>query len=131
MNWCISLASFLLLFKKKILVIFFLNGGIGFCHTTMWIQHNYPYIPSLLRLPHITTSYPSRPSQSTSLGSLYYAATSHKLTILHMTVYICQCSFSIQRRQWQLPSFTGSYKFILYICVFIPSLQIGSPIPLF
>ena len=94
MNWCVSLASFLLLFKKFFSNLF-LNGGVGFCHTTMWIQHNYTYIPSLLRLPYLTTSYPSRPSQSTRLGSLYYAATSHKLAILHMTVYICQCSFSI------------------------------------
>ena len=24
---------------------------VGFCHTTMWINHNYTYIPSLLSLP--------------------------------------------------------------------------------
>jgi len=47
---------------------------VGFCHTTMWISHNYTYIPSLLGLPpqpHPTLSPPTvRSSQSTRLGSL-------------------------------------------------------------
>ena len=45
------------------------------------ISHNYTYIPCLWSLP--PTPHLSRSSQSTRLGSLYYTATSHHLSILN------------------------------------------------
>ena len=52
---------------------------IGFCWTIMQISYNYTYIPSLLSLPALPRSHSSWSSQSTSLGSLCYIATSHQL----------------------------------------------------
>ena len=82
-----------ILFIFVVLLFIFLQCCVGLCHTT-WISHNHTYIPSLLSLPPIPSSYLSRSSQSARLGSLCYIATSHQLSILkHMIVYICQCYF--------------------------------------
>ena len=62
----------------------------GFFHTTRQINHNYTYTTSLLSLPPLPRSYPSRSPQSTGLGSLHYIATSHQPFILQMVVYMCQ-----------------------------------------
>ena len=60
----------------------------------VWISHNDTHIPSLLSLPPTQpSSHPSRSSQSTRLGSLYYTATSHQLSILHMREYMYWCYF--------------------------------------
>ena len=67
---------------------------VGFCRSTMQISCNYTYITSLLNLPPVPWSCPSRSSQSTKLGSLYYVVISHQLSILHMAVYICQCYYT-------------------------------------
>ena len=98
----------------------------GFCCTRMHIRHSHIYIPSLLSLPLLSSSYPSRPSQRTRLGSLCYVAASHQLSILHMVVYIyINATFSI------CPTLSFPHcvhKFPLCICVSNPSLQIGSSI---
>ena len=87
-------------FLKKSFFNLFLIGGaialqccVGFCHATMQLSHNYTYITSLLNLPPLLSPYPFRSSQSTRLGSLCLKATSCQLSLLHMTVYICQCYF--------------------------------------
>ena len=51
--------------------------------------HNYTYIPSLPSLPPLPTSYPSRSSQSTRLGSTCYTATPHQLSILFTSYSWC------------------------------------------
>ena len=75
----------------------------GFCCTPMPISHSCTYIPSLLSLPLLPSSYPSRPSQRTRLGSLCYVAASHQLSILHMGVYIYQW-YSLHLSHSLLPS---------------------------
>ena len=67
---------------------------VGLCHTTVWISHNYIHIYwAPLSLPPFPLSHPSRSSQSTRLGSLYYTTTSYQLFVVQMVVYICQCYF--------------------------------------
>ena len=88
----------------------------------------YPHIPSPLRLPP-TLSHPSRWSQSTELISLCNAAASHKLSILHLVGYICPCH-SLTLSQLTLPP-PRVLKSILYVCVFIPVLPLGSSEPVF
>ena len=124
----ISEASFIF-FIKNFLHLFFnwrkiaLQCCVGFCHTTMWVSHNYICSPSLLSLPLVPPPHPSRSSQRARLDSLSYIATSHQLSLLHMRVYICQCYFFCSSHPL-LP--LPDPQVFLYICVSIPSLQIGS-----
>ena len=60
-----------------------LERCVGFCHRTP-ISRNYMYIPSLLSLPLLPVSHPSRSLQSSGLGSRCYTATSHQLSVSHM-----------------------------------------------
>ena len=73
---------------------------VGFCHTTTWISHNYTDITSLLSLPPLLPSHPTRSSQSSRLGSLCYIVTSHQLSVLHRIAYICQCYFLSSFMLW-------------------------------
>ena len=84
----------------------------------------YPNIFSLLRLPPTLPIPPLRWSQSTELISRCNAAASHKLSILHLVVYICQCH-SLTLSQLTLPP-PHVLNFILYVCIFIPVLPLGS-----
>ena len=100
--------------------------------------------------PCTPQSHTSRSSQSARLGSLCYTVTSHQLSTLHMVVYICICiytlsmyisyqsiiylsiSISIYNTFSINPTLSFPYcvpKSILYICVSIPPLQIGSSVP--
>ena len=93
-------------------------------------MHTYIPIspPSCISLP-LSLSHPSRWSQSTELISLCCAAASHWLSILHLILYICQC-YSLTSCQLTLPP-PHVLKYILYICVFIPVLPLGSSGPYF
>ena len=84
--------------------------------------------PSCVSLPP-SLSHSSRWSQSTELISLCQAAASHQLSILHLVVYICQC-YSLTSSQLTLPP-PRVLKAILYVCVFIPVLSLGSSEPPF
>ena len=79
--------------------------------------------PSCVSLPP-SLSHPSRWSQSTELISLCYAAASHYLSILHLVVYIYPCH-SLTSSHVTLLS-PHVLKSILYVCVFIPLLSLGS-----
>ena len=103
----------------------FLQSWFGFCHTTMQIGHNYTYIPSLLRLPPLPKSHPSRSSARARLGSLCHTATSHHPSTRYPTVYACWCYSLHLPHSLPLPLCPKS---IPYICVSFPSLQIGSSI---
>ena len=87
----------------------------------------YPNISSLLSLPPTPASYPSRWTQSMELISLCYAAASHQLSISHLVVYICPCH-SLTSPQLTLPP-PCVLKSILYVCIFIPVLHLGSSEP--
>ena len=87
----------------------------------------YPHVSSLLCLPPTLPIPPPRWSQSTQLISLCYAAASHQLSILHLVVYICQCH-PLTSSQLTLPP-PRVLKSILYVCVFIPVLPLGSSEP--
>ena len=89
----------------------------------------YPDISSLLVSLPPSLSHPSMWSQSTELISLCYAAASHQPSILHLVVHICPCH-SLTSSQLTLPS-PHVLKSILYICIFIPVLSLGSSEPFF
>ena len=63
----------------------------GFCHKSARISHRYTYVPSLLNLPPLSPSQPSRLSQSTGLSSLSHTANFHWLCVLHMVLYMFPC----------------------------------------
>ena len=92
----------------------------------------YIYIPisplSCVSLPP-SLSHPSRWTQSTQLICLCYEAASHQLAILHLVVYISPCH-SLTSSQLTLPP-PRVLKSILYICVYIPVLPLGSSEPFF
>ena len=78
------------------------------------------YIPSPLSLPLLPSSYPSRSSRSTGLGSPCYITT-RQPPVLHMIVNICWCFF-LHRLILSFPQ--CECKSVLYICISIPSLWI-------
>ena len=126
---------------------------VGFCLTTMWISHNYTYIPFVLNLLPCPSSHLSESSQSTRLSSLCYTAASHQLSVWGFPGGSCgkesACSAGDPVNPWvgKIPfthdseymSATFSIrptlslphcarKSILYIWVSIPSLKIWSSI---
>ena len=84
----------------------------------------HPHISSLLRLPPTLPIPPFQGTQSTELISLCYVVASHQLSILHLVVYICSCH-SLTPSQLTLPP-PHVLKSILYVCIFIPVLPLGS-----
>ena len=105
------------------------------CQFLLYNKVNQLYIyiypvspPSCVSLPP-SLSHLSMWSQSTELLSLYYAAASHQLSILHLVVYTYPCH-SLTSSQLTL-SPPHVLKSILYICVFIRVLPLGSSEPFF
>ena len=103
---------------------------VNFCCTRNWISYTqthvhththththiytHAYNPSLLDLP--PKSNPFRSSWSPELSALCYRAAPHWLSILHMVVYICQCS-----------SLNSSHTLLPLLCTQACSLH-GNPI---
>ena len=109
--------------------LFSKGGYIYYNKVKQLYVYIYPHIPSLLHLPPTLLSHPSRQSQSTELISLCYATASHQPSIVYVVVYICPCH-SLTSSQLTLPP-PCVLKSILYICIFIPVLPLGSSKPLF
>ena len=83
----------------------------------------YTYIPSFPP-HHSIPSHPSIPpiqvSQSTELSSLCYTADSHQLFYTgHMSIPISQF----------IPPYPQVHLSVLYVCISVPALQIGTPVP--
>ena len=98
----------------------------------MWTSHTYTYIPSLLSIPFpiypspISASQSSRSAQSSRLSSLLHAAS-------YNLFYIWECiRFNVTLSIHLTLSFPYCFhKFVLFISIFIPALQIGSSVPFF
>ena len=88
------------------------------------VSYMYTYIPSFLDLP----PYPSRSSESTKLSSLHYTVSSFPLAI-YFTHGTVRASVPIPIYPLHPPP--PIQMSILYICVSIPALQIGSFVPFF
>ena len=88
----------------------------------------YPHISSLLRLPP-TLPIPPLQVVTQHRADLPVLCGCFPLSILHLVVYICPCH-SLTSSQLTLPP-PRVLKSILYICVFIPVLPLGSSEPLF
>ena len=84
------------------------------------------YISPLLGPPsHLPESHPSRSSQSTELSFLCYTVDSHQLFFFFYTRSI------ISHNLFFLPLPHCVHMSILYVCVSVPVLQIGSFVPFF
>ena len=89
------------------------------------------HVSSLLNLPPTSHSMPpSRLLQGLGLSSLGHTADSHWLPILHMAVYMFPCTFSIHPTLSFLPP-QCVHKSVLYVCISIAVLQIGSSLQSF
>ena len=110
-----------------------------FCHTTMWISHNYIYvcvcvcmciyiITSLLSLaPNPPPSLPSRSSQEPGWAP---GVTKQFPTSRFTHGSVCM-SVLLSQFIPSSPSPHCVHKSVLYVCVSNPSLQIGSSVPFF
>ena len=92
----------------------------------------YTYIPSLLDLPPSYPSLPSRSPQSTELSSLRYTAGFQQVptSCMFYTWQYTDVNPSVPGPP-TLPFLCCVHMFILYICVSILALQIGSSVPFF
>ena len=123
----------------KICTTFFLTSLLEYNSFTMVCQfllynkvnqlyvYIYLHISSLLHLPPTLPIPALQVVTSTELISLCYAAASHQLSLLHLVVYICPCH-SLTSSQLTLPP-PCVLKSILYVCIFIPVLSLGSSEP--
>ena len=88
----------------------------------------YPHIPSLLHLPP-TLPIPPLLVDTKHQADLSVLCSCFPLAILHLVVHICQC-YSLTSSQLTLPP-PHILKSILYVCIFIPVLPLGSSEPNF
>ena len=88
------LGVFLLSFISFTWRIIALQCHVSFCCRAKWISYMYTWITSLLSLsPASPPPQPSKSSQSTKLSSWCYTPASHWLSVLYMTVCVCQCYY--------------------------------------
>ena len=106
-----------------------------FCYFLLYNKVNklyvyiYPHIPSLFRLPP-TLPIPPLQAVTKHRAALLVSCSCFPLaTILHLVVYICPYH-PLTWSQLTLPP-PRVLKSILYICVFIPVLPLGSSEPFF
>ena len=126
-----SVRSYLATHLWTILFLLENNCFTLLCWFLQFINMNQPQVymsaPSWTSLPLPTPSHLSRLSPSTVLSSLHHTANSHWLPILHTVMYVSTtlpiCPF--------LPFPHWVHKSVLYVCISIVALQIGSSVPFF
>ena len=112
---CFTLFFF---FKLELYNIVFVSAVLS------WVCFMYTHNPSLLDRPQP----PAQPQVITKhRAKLPVLQSSSPVTIFHP---VCIYHMSVLLSQFIPPSFSGSVS-ILYVCVFIPALQIGSSVPFF
>ena len=105
-------------FKLELYNIVFVSAVLS------WVCFMYTHNPSLLDRPQP----PAQPQIITKhRAKLPVLQSSSPVTIFHP---VCIYHMSVLLSQFTPPSFSGSVS-ILYVCVFIPALQIGSSVPFF
>ena len=93
----------------------------SFCHTSTWTGISI-FPPSWTSFPPPTPSHHSRLSESTGLSCLHHRANSHWLCGNIYTSVLLSKFIPIS------PSPCYDHKSILYVCVSIPALQMGSSV---
>ena len=137
---CCFISKYLGVFKAMLLVDFFLKPLLEYNCFTMVCQfllynkvnqlciYIYPHISSLLHLPP-TLSIPPLQVVTKHQAHLPVLCNCFRLASLHLVVYISLCH-SLTLWQLTLPP-PCVLKSILYVCVFIPVLPLGSSEPFF
>ena len=103
---------------------------VSFCHTPTWFSHRYAYVFICLTLPLPTPSHPSRLSQSPRLSSLSQFR-KFPLSTLYMVVDILPCYCLHSSQPLLVPLSPHAHESVLYVCISIAALQIGSSGPSF
>ena len=108
-----------------------LQWCVSFCCITKWISYTYTYIPipppSCVSLPP-SLSHPSRWSQSTELS--WSPCATQQLTTSYFTFGSVYMSVLLSHYV-PVSHSPRVLKSVLYICVFIPALSLGSSVPFF
>ena len=104
---------------------------VGFCHTTNGIGHNYIYIYIYIYISSppwvsLLLTHPIPLGHHRVPGWAPVSYSSSPLTILHMVGIYINATFT-NSPTLSFPCCV--FKSILYICVSIPSLKIGSSVP--
>ena len=122
----LSLATFLNLFFNWRIIA--LQYCVGLCHTSAWISPRYTHAPSLLNLPPTFHSPPLCLSQITRFElPVSYSKSPLAIHFTYGNAYV-----SMLLSQFVPPSPSPMCpESVLYVCVSVAALHVGSSIPSF
>ena len=123
-------ASIDMIMRFFIIGVVSLQYCVSFCYTMKWISYMYTYIPYLLNLPPTSNPHPTHlghhRAPSWAPCALQQVPTSY-LFYTRLCIYV-NPNLPMHPTPLSPPRV---HMFILYICVCIPALQIGSSVPFF
>ena len=103
---------------------------VGFCHTSAWIRHRYTHAPSILNLPATSHPHPTPPGCHRALVWVPWVI--QQIPTGYFTCGSVYASMLISPFVPPSPSPTHCvHKSVLYVCVSIAALQIGSSLSSF